>query len=166
MRACMLSHFSHVWLCVTPWTAAHQAPLSTGFSRQEYWSGVPLPSPFNIGRRWQMIWSPYLCEYSPEISSLNSETTFSEIFSLIILSHGNLHYIQISISFSVPWFLSFTSKSFLLLFTYIVSHLQSLYSDFSDWSSINGFLSFFVTCCFPPRFLILTWRNNDCILGD
>ena len=30
---------------VTPWTAAHQAPLSMGFSRQEYWSGLPLPSP-------------------------------------------------------------------------------------------------------------------------
>ena len=41
----LLSHFSHVQLCVTPWTAAHQAPLSTGFSRQEYWSGVPLLSP-------------------------------------------------------------------------------------------------------------------------
>ena len=36
---------SHVWLLVTPWTAAHQAPPSMGFSRQEYWSGVPLPSP-------------------------------------------------------------------------------------------------------------------------
>ena len=32
-------------LCVTPWTAAHQAPLSMGFSRQEYWSGLPFPSP-------------------------------------------------------------------------------------------------------------------------
>ena len=37
---------SHVWLFATPWTAAHQAPPSMGFSRQEYWSGVPLPSPF------------------------------------------------------------------------------------------------------------------------
>ena len=36
---------SHVRLLATPWTAAHQAPPSTGFSRQEYWSGVPLPSP-------------------------------------------------------------------------------------------------------------------------
>ena len=36
---------SHVRLFTTPWTAAHQAPPSTGFSRQEYWSGVPLPSP-------------------------------------------------------------------------------------------------------------------------
>ena len=36
---------THVWLLVTPWTEAYQAPLSMGFSRQEYWSGVPLPSP-------------------------------------------------------------------------------------------------------------------------
>ena len=40
---------SCVRLLVTPWTAAHQAPLSMGLSRQEYWSGVPLPSPtYNI----------------------------------------------------------------------------------------------------------------------
>ena len=36
---------SPVWLFTTPWTTAHQAPLPMGFSRQEYWSGVPLPSP-------------------------------------------------------------------------------------------------------------------------
>ena len=36
---------SCVWLLVTPWTAAYQAPASMVFSRQEYWSGVPLPSP-------------------------------------------------------------------------------------------------------------------------
>ena len=35
---------SHVWFFSTPWTAAHQAPPSMGFSRQEYWSGLPLPS--------------------------------------------------------------------------------------------------------------------------
>ena len=34
---------SRVWLLATSWTAAYQAPLSMGFSRQEYWSGVPLP---------------------------------------------------------------------------------------------------------------------------
>ena len=38
--------FSRVRLIATPWAAAYQAPLSMGFSRQEYWSGVPLPSPF------------------------------------------------------------------------------------------------------------------------
>ena len=36
---------SHVWLFTTPWTVAYQAPPSTGFSRQEYWSRLPLPSP-------------------------------------------------------------------------------------------------------------------------
>ena len=39
------SRFSRVRLCVTLWTAAHQAPLPTGFSRQEHWSGLPFPSP-------------------------------------------------------------------------------------------------------------------------
>ena len=44
MHACMLGHFSRVQLYATPWTAAHQAPLSTGLSRQEYWSRLPFPS--------------------------------------------------------------------------------------------------------------------------
>ena len=42
---------SRVRLFAAPWTAAYQAPLSMGFSRQEYWSGVPLPSP-NGGRKY------------------------------------------------------------------------------------------------------------------
>ena len=36
---------SHVWLFAAPWTVAHKAPLSIEFSRQEYWSGLPFPSP-------------------------------------------------------------------------------------------------------------------------
>jgi len=39
---------SRVWLFVTPWTVAHQAPLSMEFSRQEYWSGLPFPSPEDL----------------------------------------------------------------------------------------------------------------------
>ena len=39
---------SRVQLFATPWTAAHQAPLSMGFSRQEYWSGLPFPSPEDL----------------------------------------------------------------------------------------------------------------------
>ena len=42
---CVLSHFSRVWLFVTPWTVAHQASLFMEFSRQEYWSGLPSPPP-------------------------------------------------------------------------------------------------------------------------
>ena len=43
----LLSCFSHVRLCETPETAAHQAPPSLGFSRQEHWSGLPFPSPMH-----------------------------------------------------------------------------------------------------------------------
>ena len=43
----LLSRFTHVRLCATPQTAAHQAPLSLGFSRQEHWSGSPFPSPMH-----------------------------------------------------------------------------------------------------------------------
>ena len=43
----LLSHFSRVWLCATPETAAHQTPPSLGFSRQEHWSGLPFPSPMH-----------------------------------------------------------------------------------------------------------------------
>ena len=42
----LLSHFSRVRLCATPWTAAYQASPSMGFSRQEHWSGLPFPSPY------------------------------------------------------------------------------------------------------------------------
>ena len=48
MHACMLSCFTCVQLCVTPWTVAHQAPLSIRFSRQEYWSGLPCPPPGDL----------------------------------------------------------------------------------------------------------------------
>ena len=45
---CMLSHFSRVQFFATPWTVAHQAPLFMGFSRQEYWSGLPCPPPGDL----------------------------------------------------------------------------------------------------------------------
>ena len=48
MLLLLLSRFSHVRLCATPETAAHQAPLSMGFSRQEYWTGLLCPSPGDL----------------------------------------------------------------------------------------------------------------------
>ena len=46
----VLGHFSRVWLFPTLWTVAHQVPLSVGFSRQEYWSGMLCPPPRDIPR--------------------------------------------------------------------------------------------------------------------
>ena len=49
----LLNCFSRVWLCAIPQTAAHQAPLSLGFSRQEDWSGLPFPSPMHESEKWK-----------------------------------------------------------------------------------------------------------------
>ena len=54
----MLSHFSHVRLFATLWTVACQAPLSMEFSRQEYWSGLPFPSPEELPNPGIEPWSP------------------------------------------------------------------------------------------------------------
>ena len=48
----LLSRSSRVRLCATPETAAHQAPPSLGFSRQEHWSGLPFPSPMHEREKW------------------------------------------------------------------------------------------------------------------
>ena len=55
MLLLLLSCFSLVRLCETQWTAAHQAPPSLGFSRQEHWSGLPFPSPMHESEKWK--WS-------------------------------------------------------------------------------------------------------------
>ena len=55
-HACILSRFSRVRLYATLWAAAHQAPLSLGFSRQEHWSGLLLPSPtcyLDASKKWK-----------------------------------------------------------------------------------------------------------------
>ena len=56
----LLSRFSRVQICVTPETAAHQAPPSLGFSRQEHWSGLPFPSPMHESKKLKFIWGKAL----------------------------------------------------------------------------------------------------------
>ena len=74
---------SHVRLLATPWTAAHQAPPSMEFSRQEYWSGVPLPSPFNF-------------EITPKVFFWNyTEMPASTLWSLSYLSAHSIKIICI-----------------------------------------------------------------------
>ena len=55
MISLLLSRFSRVQLCATPQMAAHQAPQSLGFFRQEHWSGLPFPSPMHESEKWK--WS-------------------------------------------------------------------------------------------------------------
>ena len=60
----LLSRFSRVRLCATPWTAAYQASPSMGFSRQEHWSGLPFPSPVSCSRNLK-----YLCMHAKSLQS-------------------------------------------------------------------------------------------------
>ena len=70
---------SRVRLLATPWTAAHQAPLSMGFSRQGYWSGVPLPSPGSVlvnGKWWFLFYANMF------FSMLTSKMLFFRVFKI------------------------------------------------------------------------------------
>ena len=78
---CVLSHFSCVWLFVTPWTVACQVPLSMGFSRQVHWSGLPFPLPGDLP-------NPGLKPTSPAFCSVQSSRS---IMSNSLRPHGLQH---------------------------------------------------------------------------
>ena len=95
----LLNHFSHVWLCVTPWMAAHQAPPSLGFSRQEHWSGLPFPSPMHESEKWkrsrssrvQLFAIPWTAAYQAPPSMGFSRQEYMD--SLLMSHQGSLWYI-------------------------------------------------------------------------
>ena len=70
----LLSRFSRVQLCATPYMAAHQAPLSLGFSRQEHWSGLPFPSPMHESEKWK--WSRSVVSYPQRPHGLQPSKLF------------------------------------------------------------------------------------------
>ena len=79
---------SRVWLLATPWTVAHQAPLSMGFSRQEYWSSLPCPPPGDPpdpGIEPVSLLSPALADEFCTTSTLNKQRP-------LILPCPSLHY--------------------------------------------------------------------------
>ena len=78
----LLSRFRRVLLFATPWTAAYQAPPSMGFSRQEYWSGLPLPSLKEAVGDGQYI--RFWCTGR----SLQSSAYFTKGFLLVMRSQG------------------------------------------------------------------------------
>ena len=81
----LLSHFSCVRLCATPETAAHQAPLSLGFSRQEHWSGLPFPSPMHESESEVAQSCPTL--HNPMVCSLPGSSVHG-IFQARVLEWG------------------------------------------------------------------------------
>ena len=82
-----MKSLSCVRLLATPWTAAHQAPLSMGFSRQEYWSGVPLPSPILLVPKSKLSFSCSILNLRKQKLFL---LTLSEFYSFLC----NLHLVH------------------------------------------------------------------------
>ena len=123
VHACVLSRFSHVQLFATLWTVAHQSPLSTGFFRQEYWSGLPcspcrdLPDP---GIEPMSLMSPVLAGGFFTISTTWEAPS------------------QVEMSF-ILWGLM--KKEF--PFDFLFKHLYSLYNNKINGDSQNIFQKFF-----------------------
>ena len=103
----LLSHFSRVRFCATPWTAAHQASLSLGFSRQEHWSGLPFPS--SMYESEKIKWSRSVVSNSSDPMDCNpSGPAIHGIFQARVLEWG-------AIAFS----LQHPRKSYSFLFTHL-----------------------------------------------
>ena len=94
VRACSCVHTlicSVISDSVTSWTTAHQAPLSMGFPRQEYWSGLPLPSPGDLSNPGLLHWQ----EASLPVSHQRSPIHLVQLSSVQSLSHVQF--------FATPW---------------------------------------------------------------
>ena len=88
----LLSRFSRVRLCATPQTAAHQAPLSLGFSRQEHWSGLPFLYPMYthlcVNIRYKRNQNNFLCHQSTSYSILANWLVYPvEPFEAVLLMY-------------------------------------------------------------------------------
>jgi len=132
--------FSHVQLFTTPWTAAYQAPPSKGFSRQEHWSGVPLPSPNMLSRlvitflprskRLLISWLQSLSAVILEPKKIKSDTVSPSISHEVMGPDAMIF---------VFWMLSFKPTFSLSCFTFI----KRLFS-YSSLSAIR------VVCILSP----------------
>ena len=93
--------FSRVWLLATPWTAAHQAPPSMGFSRQEYWSGMPRA----VCKFWRLIpcWSHHLQMRSPNLWVVFSCSLLFPLLCKKLLSRSYLFVFVFNFHFSGRW---------------------------------------------------------------
>ena len=119
---------SCVRLLATPWTAAHQAPLSMGFSRQEYWSGVPLPSPILLVPKSKLSFSCSILNLRKQKLFL---LTLSEFYSFLC----NLHLVH-----------TFIISLAMLILVYLLTSLlpvisQLLKASRISYSSCSQFLA-------------------------
>ena len=146
----MLSRFSRVLLFEILWTVAHQAPLSMGFSRQEYWSGLPFPS--------GDLPNPGIKPLSPASPALAAG------FLTPSATQESHLYISIHIAQSrtrLKWLSSSSSSS---IYGERVNKYGQTLSYLAKWLSNSSQFCFTSLACFP-RFPFHTTINNDHLLS-
>ena len=150
MCACMLSHFSCVWLCMPLWTITCQVPLSMGFSRQEYWSELLFPPPgdlYNSGIEPMSLTSPALAGRFLTIS-----TTWESTIHFINLFTPFPHRypcLRISLRVWIPDSISETLKQ---------SQKSGTYTHFAVWERCI-LICFPLLWFFPYLNRISSWYN-------
>ena len=111
---CMLSCFRCVWLFATLWIVACQAPLSMGFSRQEYWSGLPSPPPGSLpypGIEVMSLMSPALSgRFFTSSTSWEAPIKGCEVVKL--LSHVQLFVIPWTVVYQAPLSMAFSRQEY------------------------------------------------------
>ena len=132
---------SRVRPSATPWTAAYQAPPSMGFSRQEYWNGVPLPSPI-------ACWDPLSMGFPDKNTGVGSHSLLQGILLTQGSNPGLLHHRQILYHLNHQGSPNYMS-------TYILSHILFHYGLLLD---IVNFLA--APCSLP--YLGSTTRTQTC----
>ena len=103
VHACMLCHFSHIWLFATLWTIARQAPLSMGISKQEYQSGLPSPSPGDLPTPGIKPAVPALQANSLPLSHWGSLIWYSTLIYFQMLKQPCISVISRPVSHVIPF---------------------------------------------------------------
>ena len=123
MHCAVLSRFSHVQLFVTLWTVAHQLPLSMGFSRQGYWSGLPFPSPGSsswpsdrtqvscIAGRLFAIWAVFRLAMSGYFSVIQGQGWNNLLVGVSKISFRMAQNILLKFCWHISWLLSWWGRS-------------------------------------------------------
>ena len=113
----LLSRFSRVRLCATPETTAHQAPPSLGFSRQEHWSGLPLPSPTGNAScpKWICSWALFLLENYFSVLYLYLLSSFPSSLPLMRLVIIALYYKSTSWTLLYAWIRNYLLAPWIVL---------------------------------------------------
>ena len=136
---------SRVRLSATPWTEAHQAPPSMGFSGQQYWSGMPLLSPYqkNLRKYSSRIWK-LLCESAKKLlkSLTKSDLSFG-YFTFILLININKGITQYSYGIILSWLLN--------MYKHITAYDLSTY--------ISTFSKFYIKTLLLLQFVIYFLRK-------